>query len=76
MTKQGATIAAFITLATLANAQLQFTGTSATEEGAIRLAWQSESNTVYRVEYADQLNDPNLEPQGRRAVEAFRNTAQ
>ena len=60
MTIQGAIIAAIITLATLASAQLQFTGISTTEEGAIRLAWQSESNTIYRVEYADQLVDPNL----------------
>src|ERR1035441_8119712 len=57
MTIQGAIIAAIITLATFANAQLQFTGTSSTEEGAIRLAWQSESNAVYRIEYADQVLD-------------------
>ena len=55
--KQGAIIAAIITLAGSANAQLQFTGARATEEGAIILNWQSESNTVYRIEYADQLQD-------------------
>jgi hypothetical protein len=43
-----------------AKAQLQFTDISATEEGAIRLAWQSESNTLYRIDYADNLVDPDL----------------
>src|SRR4051812_28670564 len=36
---------------------LQFTSVNATDEGGIRLAWQSESNTVYRVEYATDLVD-------------------
>src|SRR6266496_4117892 len=53
-------------LAAIANLRAQsvnpfsFTSVSVTEEGAIRLAWQSESNTVYRVEYADDLIDPDL----------------
>jgi len=48
--------------ASVAGAQnaLQFTGVSATEEGAIRLAWQSESNTVYRIDYADRLIGTNI----------------
>lgn len=60
MTIQGVIIAAIITLAAQASAQLQFTGASATKEGAIQLQWQSESNAVYRIEYASQLVDPNL----------------
>jgi hypothetical protein len=58
--KPTAIIAAIVTLATMADAQLQFTGISATEEGAIRLSWQSETNAIYRVDYADQLMDPDL----------------
>lgn len=40
-----------------AHGQLQFTSVNTTEEGAKRLAWQSESNTVYRIDYADQVLD-------------------
>ena len=44
-------------LISTAQAQLQFTTVNTTVEGAKRLAWQSESNTVYRIEYTDQLVD-------------------
>jgi hypothetical protein len=36
--------------------QLKFTSTRATDERAIQLRWQSESNAVYRVDYAPQLS--------------------
>lgn len=55
--KQGIIIAALVTLAGLANAQLQFTSAKATAEGTIQLWWQSESNAVYRVEFTPQLSD-------------------
>lgn len=44
------------------NAQnaLQFTGITATVEGAIQLSWQSETNTVYEIQYADGLIDASL----------------
>jgi len=38
---------------------LQFTGASATQEGAILLNWASNSNEVYEVDYADSLIDTN-----------------
>jgi hypothetical protein len=53
-------LAASLVSGVYAQTTLQFTSISATEEGAIRLAWQSESNTVYRVDYADHLVDPIL----------------
>ena len=36
---------------------LQFTDIKTTEEGAIRLSWQSKSNTLYSVQYANELSD-------------------
>jgi hypothetical protein len=36
--------------------QLKFTSIRATDERAIQLRWQSESNAVYRVDYAPQLS--------------------
>jgi hypothetical protein len=38
---------------------LNFNGISATSEGAIRLSWNSTSNEVYTVQYADSLIDTN-----------------
>ena len=35
---------------------LQFTGVSATDEGAIHLTWASASNEVYQIQCADSLN--------------------
>jgi hypothetical protein len=46
-----------VSLATLAQAQLQFTAVKATEEGAIQLQWQSATNGVYRLEYTPELSD-------------------
>ena len=45
----------------VANAQnhLQFTGISATDEGAICLTWASVSNEVYEIDEADALIDTN-----------------
>src|SRR5262245_38342640 len=40
------------------NAQLQFTDIRATEEGAVRLSWLSDPNTLYRIQCADDLTDP------------------
>lgn len=40
--------------------QLQFTKIIATDESAIQLQWFSESNAVYRVEYASQLSNEIL----------------
>jgi hypothetical protein len=34
---------------------LQFTFANKTEEGAIRLSWSSNTNEVYRIDYADEL---------------------
>lgn len=46
-----------LALATNAFAQtnLQFTAASATDEGAIRLTWASQSNHVYQIQYANGL---------------------
>jgi hypothetical protein len=51
-------VAAIAALASVANAQnaIQFTGTKATVENAILLYWASNTNEVYEVDYADQLN--------------------
>jgi hypothetical protein len=49
-----------LSLITSAHAQLQFTDAKVTQEGAVKLSWQSESNAVYQVEYADQLLDVSL----------------
>ncbi len=38
---------------------LNFNGVSATVEGAIRLSWNSTTNEVYEVQYADSLIDTN-----------------
>jgi hypothetical protein len=38
---------------------LDFNGVSATVEGAIRLSWNSTSNEVYEIDYADSLIDTN-----------------
>jgi hypothetical protein len=38
----------------------QITGAKVTADGAIQLSWQSETNTVYRVEYTDALVDISL----------------
>ena len=46
-----------LSLAIPARGQLQLTSITTTEEGAETLAWRSESNAVYRIEYADQLLD-------------------
>lgn len=40
--------------------ELRFTDVRATEERAVQIHWQSETNTVYRVEYADELLDVSL----------------
>lgn len=53
------TVGCVLTLGLTTNtpAQLQFTGITATQEGAIRLSWQSETNTLYRIQYANELSD-------------------
>ena len=45
-------------LSGVVNAQnaLQFTGVKATVENAILLYWASNTNEVYEIDYADQLN--------------------
>jgi hypothetical protein len=52
------TAALAASLAGVANAQnaLQFTGVKATVENAILLYWASNTNEVYEIDYADQLN--------------------
>src|ERR1017187_5514034 len=60
MTKPAAILTVVITLAAQANAQLQFTGVRATVENAIQLYWQSDSNALYEIDYADQLVDASL----------------
>ena len=40
-----------------APAQLQVTDVKLTEEGAIRLSWRSETNTLYRIQYASEIAD-------------------
>ncbi|HET7624563.1 MAG TPA: Ig-like domain-containing protein [Verrucomicrobiae bacterium] len=42
-----------------AQTNLNFNGVSTTGEGAIRLSWNSRSNEVYRIDYADELGDTN-----------------
>ena len=37
--------------------ELLFTGVKATDEGAIRLSWQSETGAIYRIEYTDSLTE-------------------
>jgi len=54
----GALVSALATNAT-AQTNLQFTGVSATGEGAIRIAWASQSNHVYEIDEADTLLDTN-----------------
>ena len=57
-------VAAIIALAASVNAQAQapysINRVTATVEKAILLSWSSETNTLYRIDYADQLIDPNL----------------
>lgn len=43
----------------LAQTNLNFNGVSANVEGAIRLSWNSTSNEIYEVDYADSLIDTN-----------------
>src|SRR5437867_12875881 len=38
---------------------LNFNGVSATVEGAIRLSWNSTTNEIYEIDYADSLVDTN-----------------
>lgn len=40
-----------------AHAQLAFYGVKATEERAIRLEWQSESNALYQIQFTTELSD-------------------
>ena len=56
--KSFAVLMALAALASFANAQnaLQFTGVKATVENAIQLYWASNTNEVYEIDYADQLN--------------------
>lgn len=42
-----------------AQTNLNFKSVVATEEGAIRLSWNSKTNEVYQIEYADELVDIN-----------------
>ena len=42
-----------------AQTNLQFTSVSVTDEGAIHLAWASQSNEVYEIDEADALIDTN-----------------
>ena len=51
--------ALFLSPTLFAQTNLNFTKISATVEGAIQLSWQSTSNEVYRIEYADELVDSN-----------------
>lgn len=44
---------------TNAHAQLQFTHTLATDERAVQLHWQSESNVAYRIEFLPDLQSSN-----------------
>lgn len=56
----GSLVAAFMLLLGIsAYAQPQFTLIKATKEGAIQLHWQSKSNTLYRIDYANELVDVN-----------------
>jgi hypothetical protein len=62
---QGILTAAIISFgATFVNGQsggpFAITAVSATVEGAIKLSWQSETNTVYEIQYADPLVDASL----------------
>ena len=43
-------------LSGVANAQLQFIASYATDEGAIHLAWVSQAHELYQVQYANDLN--------------------
>jgi hypothetical protein len=36
---------------------LEFTATQVTDEGAIQLQWQSQTNKIYRIDYTDTLTD-------------------
>ena len=48
-----------LTQSTFGQTNLHFTAVSATDEGAIRLSWTSQSNEVYQVQCADALIDTN-----------------
>ncbi len=48
-----------LTQHTFGQSALQFTGISATDEGAIRLTWISQPNEVYEIDEADALIDTN-----------------
>lgn len=41
-----------------AHAQLQFTDVRVDQENAIRLSWVSETNALYRIDYAPELTEP------------------
>jgi len=49
-----------IALSVLGQTNLNFNSVSVTSEGAILLSWNSTSNEVYTVQYADSLIDPNM----------------
>ncbi len=51
-----AAIAASLASVAYAQNSLQFTGVKATDERAIQLRWRSNSNAVYRLEYAPELS--------------------
>jgi hypothetical protein len=48
-----------LTTNVFAQTNLQFTGVSATDEGAIRLSWASTNHEIYAVQCADALIDTN-----------------
>ena len=54
-----AAMLSFGTRQSFSQTNLNFNGVSATEEGAIRLSWNSASNEVYEIDYADGLVDVN-----------------
>ena len=59
MTKQMVTVVgAILALAASGSGQtLQFLATKAEGDGAIQLRWQSETNAIYRIEYATALSN-------------------
>jgi hypothetical protein len=57
--ERGILIVGIVLIVGCAVAQNPFsiTAASVTEEGAIKISWQSETNTTYEIQYADQLID-------------------
>jgi len=55
----GLAVVFMLTFCISADGQLQFTQVKVINGGAIQVHWQSESNAVYRIEYADHLVDVN-----------------